>query len=302
LNTVSGPVGFAGGSSNTVIGQSGVAIGNLNQAKTTSSVAIGEGNIAETNPFAVAIGRVNHSTGFAALAMGHFSEATGDYSVSIGLRDTVSGFAATAVGSNNKVSGVNAFAAGVLNIVTNANAFAANETNTVTGMNATAFGSGNQAPSYGEFTIGNFATQYTALNPNSINSADRLFTIGNGTSIAARSDAMVILKNGNVGLNNATPNSTLSVNGSMTVAVTTTTGSLTLDATHYCVIYTGGAGNMITLPAPSTCPGRLYVIINHGTAGLASSPYRANNVTVSTSMSGGATKIISDGTEWRVSL
>jgi hypothetical protein len=127
-----------------------------------------------------------------------------------------------------------------------------------------------------------------------------VFTIGNGTGAGSRSDAMVVLKNGNVGIGNNTPVSTLTVNGSVAGAIITTAASLTLDATHYCVVYTGAGGNLFTLPAAGTCTGRIYIITNHGTGALNTFPYRiGSGATTATVLPGNAIQIMSDGTEWR---
>jgi hypothetical protein len=120
----------------------------------------------------------------------------------------------------------------------------------------------------------------------------------NGTALV---DGMVYDNGSNVGIGTVTPASTLSVNGSLSVAVTTTNGSLTLAGNHNHVIYTGGAGNTFTLPAASAATGRVYVIINHGTDALTTSSYRTGNATIATSVAvDSSIKIISDGTEWRL--
>jgi hypothetical protein len=181
------------------IGNFSIGLGMNAMAKSDFSIAIGENNIAETEPFAMAIGRSNRSAGYAALAMGHFSEATGAYSASIGLRDTVSGYGATALGGYNTVTVAFGLAAGLRN--------------RVDGENAGAMGTDNFSPSFGEFTIGNYATKYTAQSAGGINANDRVFTIGNGQNAGNRSDAMVVLKNGNVGIGTPTPSYTFDVRG-----------------------------------------------------------------------------------------
>jgi len=237
------------------IGEHSIGFGINALAKTFASLSIGEANIAETSPFAMAIGRQNHSTGYASLAMGHFSEATGDYSASIGLRDTVGGYAATAVGSYNKVPGHYSFAAGVENTVISdassalgiqnkltgygsiasgrynytagnhstafgyADSSAADQAfttgwgNTVKGNNSSALGTFNYAPSYGEVTIGNYASQYSPASSNALNATDRVFTVGIGTTNENRADAMVIKKNGRVGIGTAEPLANLHLHG-----------------------------------------------------------------------------------------
>ncbi|MFZ1452794.1 MAG: hypothetical protein WAT20_08825 [Ferruginibacter sp.] len=218
-----------------------IAMGENSQAKSANSVSIGSGNITETEQFAVAIGRNNHSTGYASVAMGHFSEATGHYSVSFGLRDTVTGFAAAAIGGSNKVfadgafaggnantvtanysfagghanavSGGNSFAGGLSNTVSGSEAFAGGNNNTVSGNSGVALGRFNFSPSFGEATVGLFATQYSPVSATAFNANDRVFTIGNGTGAGTRSDAMVVLKNGKTGIGNAAPSAKLHVGG-----------------------------------------------------------------------------------------
>jgi hypothetical protein len=110
-----------------------------------------------------------------------------------------------------------------------------------------------------------------------------------------------ILKTGEVGVGTSTPNSTIQVNGSVAVAViTTTAAALILDATHYLVVYTGGTGNTFTLPTAGTATGRIYVITNHGTDVLTTSAYTTGNATTATTVAIDATvQIISDGMVWR---
>ena len=288
------------------IGDYSIAMGQNAQAKTIHSVSIGEGNISETSPFAVAIGRENHSTGFASLAMGHFSEAVGDYSASIGLRDTiyVGGYAATALGGYNKVSSAYGFAAGF--------------TNTVAGVSGAALGNNNEAPSYGETTIGNFATQYTALNAGNVNAADRVFTIGNGTGTGSRSNAMVVLKSGNTGLGTSTPNSTLHVDGTIAVGTSLniaggTVGSpvLLLNQKSYVgVLPANATSNYYQLPDPTLYPGRTYIIRNNSSVDPANITTAAGLLFPGNSNIGGATytlnptsspktvMAISDGANW----
>lgn len=119
----------------------------------------------------------------------------------------------------------------------------------------------------------------------------------NGTSLV---DGLVFDNGTSVGVGTATPNSTIQVNGSVAVAVITTAASLTLDATHYLVVYTGGAGNTFTLPVANTATGRIYVIVNHGTDVLTTSSYTRGNAFTDNSVAiNTAVQLISDGTVWR---
>jgi len=86
---------------------------------------------------------------------------------------------------------------------------------TASGNYATALGYGTTAQAYGEVAVGQFnvgggtASSYVATDP--------AFEVGNGTSSGSLSDALSVLKNGNIGIGTATPASSLylfSSNGS----------------------------------------------------------------------------------------
>ena len=117
---------------------------------------------------------------------------------------------------------------------------------------------------------------------------------GTGTNYAAT------FSGGNVGVGTKTPNSTLQVNGSQSVAVLISATALTLDASHNTIIHTGAAVNY-TLPAASTCIGRVYTILSHGTGNITFSlPIRTSAVSTYTVLPiNTSEKIISDGTQWR---
>lgn len=69
---------------------------------------------------------------------------------------------------------------------------------------------------------------------------------------------MLIDAAGNVGIGETAPTSKLDVGGSFAVPVVTSAGNITLNNTHYLVIMT--AAGAVTLPAASTCPGRVYQV------------------------------------------
>ena len=289
------------------IGDFSIALGNGSMAKTGNSIAIGENSIAETEQSAIAIGRGNRSAGFASLAMGHFSEASGHYSAAIGLRDTVSGFAATALGAYNKVFSAAGFAAG--------------GGNTVAGNNAAAFGESNYAPSYAETTVGLYATQYAPASVNGFNAADRVFTVGNGTSTSSRSNALVILKSGNTGIGTtADPKSTLEVDGNIAVGLSMgiaggAAGSPTslTNSKYYLGLQPADAvNNNYQLPDAAAYPGRTYIIRNNSSTNTAelstaggllfpgSSSTGGTNYTLQTTTSVKSVMVVSDGTNWSI--
>ncbi len=137
------------------------------------------------------------------------------------------------------------------------------------------------------------------------------FVIGNATvaknlafftgGTASTNERMRIDGNGNVGIGTSTvANSTLSINGSLTVAVKLNPGTYTLLATDHVIINTGIAVTW-TIPAASSCTGRIYRLINQGTGSvtLSQNVTTANAVTSTVLLAASNYEIISDGTVWR---
>jgi hypothetical protein len=95
--------------------------------------------------------------------------------------------------------------------------------------------------------------------------------------------------------------STMHSAGSFATAVLTTVGAVTLDEQHRTVIYTGSTNVTWTLPTPSTCTGREYILCHRNTAGtitLSASVNKGNGGNFNTLTAGQWAYIISDGTAW----
>jgi hypothetical protein len=117
-------------------------------------------------------------------------------------------------GLNNEASGDKSFAGGGRdNIVSGANAFVGGGTeNVASGLNSfTGGGKGLYARSYSEVVLGMYCTDYTPQSTSGYNSEDRLLVIGNGSYSVDRKNAMVILKNGNIGIGTSTPEERLHI-------------------------------------------------------------------------------------------
>lgn len=100
----------------------------------------------------------------------------------------------------------------------------------------------------------------------------------------------------------ASVHSTVQSAGSLATAFTQTTTSLTLTEIHHTVIYTLNGTINFTLPDPSTCKGRQYVLHHFGSAGNIGLNYSVISSTGTTFNSLGGRNwawIISDGTNWR---
>ena len=125
----------------------------------------------------------NDSLGHLSFASGFDTRATGWNSTAMGRQTIASGDWSTALGRETVASG---------------------SFTTALGYHTIARGSGETA-------IGRYNTDYTPTS----SFTDRLFVVGNGTTLSTRSDAMVILRNGNVGIGTSNPSNKLHVNGTV---------------------------------------------------------------------------------------
>ncbi len=141
------------------------------------------------------------SIGEFSLAMGLQAKATRRYATSIGWGTIASGEYATAIGRGSTIaSGDYSTAIGWGAKAIGSYAIAVGNSATASGYHSKTFGYGVTAPSYGETVIGLFNMDYTPLSmgAGSWNEGDRLFVVGNGKDASNKSNALTILKNGNM--------------------------------------------------------------------------------------------------------
>jgi hypothetical protein len=145
-------------------------------------------------------------------AGGENTMADGKRSFAHGLKTEASGVNAVSFGEENKVSGNNSFSIGSKNSVLSNNSVALGAGNYIDRENTMAFGENNVSEanlsrlfgsflknkSYAECVLGIYNTDLGVSDSNFV-ATDPILTVGNGTSAVARSNALVILKNGNTG-------------------------------------------------------------------------------------------------------
>ena len=160
------------------IGSYSMAIGRNTKARGDFSISLGN-NSKATAKHAFAVGEGNNATASYSIAMGNQNEAASNSSVAIG-KDCEAGKTRVtpsyAFGNKAKANADSSFAMGI----------------------------GTEVESKSEVAIGQFNVSYQsfASSVSTWHSNDLLFSIGNGRGDSYRSNALVILKNGNVGIGN----------------------------------------------------------------------------------------------------
>jgi hypothetical protein len=204
-NTIAGNnYAFATGNATTASGEYSVATGDTTTASGVASVAMGHATIASgsaatafgdtttaSGDYALAMGKDTTASGTASIASGRDSVANGEYAVAMGNDVQAAGEAAVAFGTNCTASGVNAFASG-------SNAAASGTGSVAIGLNV-------QAPAYAQTVLGLNNVVNGTETADAWDVSDPLFVIGNGDSVLTPSNALTVLKNGNVAINAADP-------------------------------------------------------------------------------------------------
>ena len=209
-NTVaSGGQSTAMGYGTTASSAQSTAIGNGTIASGGQSFAAGYGTTA-SNAQSMAMGNNTIASGAQSTAMGYGTTASGVQSTSMGTNTVASGAQSTAMGYGTTASGVQSTSIGTNTIASGSQSTAMGYATTASGTQSAAMGISTSALSYSETAIGTFNTSYTPSSTTAWVATDRLFGIGNGVT-GSNSDAMVILKNGNIGIGTSTPSYRLSV-------------------------------------------------------------------------------------------
>jgi hypothetical protein len=185
-----GNYSVAMGSNTKAKGDFSTAMGHITTASGIRSTAMGWETTALGNN-STAMGDSTTASGFVSTAMGSATTASGYISTAMGIYTTASGHSSTAMGQRTMAEGTSSTAMGYHT--------------TASGSASLAMGSRTTAPSFAETVVGLNNTDYTPNSTNNWISNDRLFVIGNGTSSSARSNAMTVLKNGNIGIGTDEP-------------------------------------------------------------------------------------------------
>ena len=118
-----------------------------------------------------------------------------------------------AVGSSNKASSIGTFAAGRSTEATGAYSFTAGGYAKTPGYYSFAAGYMTKADSYADIALGRY--NIGGGTASSWVTTDPIFEVGNGSSDVSRSNALTVLKNGNVGIGTGSPSEKLNVVGNI---------------------------------------------------------------------------------------
>ena len=146
----------------------------------------------------------NVNTGDHSFAAGRSSVASASNTVALGFLNTASGLYSVSLGNSSVASGSGAIAIG--------------SSVTASGFSATSMGYESASRALASFSMG-FNTiaksdfSFVAGKFNDTTNTNRIFEIGNGTSNNARSNAVTVLNNGNVGIGTTAPQKQLDVVG-----------------------------------------------------------------------------------------
>jgi len=218
-NTVTTGLAFAGGGgSNTVSGFRGFVGGGFSNTASADNAFVGGGrdHVASNEGSFIGGGELHTASGFRSfLGGGGANTASGDNSfVGGGAANEASGLNSfVAGGAFNEGSGSGSFVGGGNgNLASEIGAFVGGgASNLASGESSFAAGHFLFSRSFGEAVVGIFSTDYTPVSTSAFNANDRLFVIGNGSGASSRSNAVTVLKNGNVGINTSTPSTRIQI-------------------------------------------------------------------------------------------
>jgi len=151
---------------------------------------------ANVGPRSTAFGVNTTASGDVATAMGDLTTASGAWSTSMGAGTIASGLMSTAMGRNTTASGDRSTAMGSGTIASGVRSTAMGSRTTASGDFSAAMGRLATAQAQSSLVLGRY--NLIEGDPTSWVATDPLFVAGNGSSGSSRSNALTLLKNGNL--------------------------------------------------------------------------------------------------------
>ncbi|MEM7374738.1 MAG: tail fiber domain-containing protein [Bacteroidota bacterium] len=139
------------------------------------------------------------------------ADSVGLHSIAVGENNRALGNSSATFGAASRASGNYSFAAGVGADALGVTSVAMGSSTTASGYSSVAMGRHTEAPSQAETALGSYPTIYTPIWATQFHPNDRLFVLGNGTAPSNRSDALMIMKDGRMGIGESGPKTRLHV-------------------------------------------------------------------------------------------
>jgi hypothetical protein len=201
---------FAAGYSTKASGNQSTALGMFTTASASMSFAAGYLATA-SNSYCVATGMQTTASGEGSTVFGIYSTSTSTASTAMGLNSLASGLYSTAMGFNSMSTSVASTAMGWRTIASGGTSTAMGNTTLAIGHSSTTMGGYTMAKAFGGLACGLYNDSTDTPDLVNLNGQDRIFQIGNGDGPNTfRSNAMTVLRNGNVGIGHLTPIAPLS--------------------------------------------------------------------------------------------
>ncbi len=147
----------------------------------------------------------NANIGNFSIGLGTNTIAKGDYSTAFGNSTTATGGIATAMGNATVASGAVTTAMGEGSVAMGDHSTAMGYYTIASGRYSTAMGRENSSKAWSSTVVGAYSDPIIANAETSQNPLSPLFIVGNGINANNRSNAMVVLNNGRVGIGSNTP-------------------------------------------------------------------------------------------------
>jgi hypothetical protein len=209
-----GRFSFAAGFNTKASGEGSFASGSYSIARGSYSTSMGYSTTANGN-YSTSMGYDTKASGISSSSMGYGTTASGNYSTSMGLQTHANGDFSTSMGYGTNASGSYSTSLGDGTIASGSISTSMGYGTIASGSYSTSLGygsiaSGSYSTSMGLFTKARAANSLVIGSYNDTSNTNRLFEIGNGSSINARSNAFTVLTNGYIGIGTSNPTSSLS--------------------------------------------------------------------------------------------
>jgi len=210
-DTARGGFSFATGYKTSAIGYGSTAMGYKTTASGVISTAIGYGTTA-SEMYSTAMGFETIASGYQSFAIGLYTNASGGSSVAMGQNTIASGTLSFAIGQATNATaglstamGAGTMASGWVSTAMGYSTIASGWFATSMGSYTSASGHSSTATGYWTKANGHFSTVIGSFNDTTLSSdpwgfENPIFIIGNGTFDSNRKNAMTVLRNGRVGL------------------------------------------------------------------------------------------------------